>query len=275
MIVTLNQLQSGLLISVLFNTFLRFCFVPLFETYFSLSSCCLALCVYSYVTGKSFTSWRSGLCRRCPMGPSSMLSSGYQLMLQQCPLCGLHAPFSCGGLTPVGTLVDRAEPPPTPASCRALPDVAVVDHWWARSTPSTASLRPSVVWLFRVHWWVGLNSSAIVQARAMFAQWHLTGPVLAQQNKTIKVAAAGLCVPRCSQLPPVSLGVSSGPGSRTDPGTFQTTASAVGLRACEILHSPFKNGIFISCSPQALLSGNCWFSKPSFPGSHSWCKNSS
>ena len=55
-------------------------------------------------------------------------------------------------------------------------------------------------------------------------------------------------------MPPALLGGSSRSASETDPGSFQTTASALGLRAREILHAPFKSRVSVSYSPVALLN---------------------
>ena len=65
--------------------------------------------------------------------------------------------------------------------------------------------------------------------------------------------------------------------SGSDPGSFDTTASLLGLRAQEILHTLFKSRLSISCSsPQCKP---CWFSKPDIlrskflfqhPGSPIW-----
>ena len=44
-------------------------------------------------------------------------------------------------------------------------------------------------------------------------------------------------------LPPASLSGSAILENACDPGSFQTTASKLGLRTYEILCTPFKNGI--------------------------------
>ena len=62
-----------------------------------------------------------------------------------------------------------------------------------------------------------------------------------------------LCPQEESELPPASLGYSLRSASGSDPGSFQTTASALGLGACEILCMPFKYRVSISYSPPALL----------------------
>lgn len=68
-----------------------------------------------------------------------------------------------------------------------------------------------------------------------------------------------MSVPRGkSQLPPASLGGSARSTSDSDPGSFQITASALGL---EILHVPFK---WIHCFLQTFNSPKClphWPSK--------------
>ena len=55
-----------------------------------------------------------------------------------------------------------------------------------------------------------------------------------------------------SQLPPASPGGSLRSASESDSGSFQTTASALGLGAWEILCVPFKCGVFVSYRPLAL-----------------------
>ena len=80
-----------------------------------------------------------------------------------------------------------------------------------------------------------------------------------------------MSVPRGkSQLPPASLGGSTRSTSESDPGSFQTTASAPGL---EILHVPFK---WIHCFLQAFNSPKRlphWPSvRPSRGCLSSWCR---
>ena len=58
-----------------------------------------------------------------------------------------------------------------------------------------------------------------------------------------------VCV--CSCL--LSPGGSLGPAGRSDPGSFQITASALGPGACEILCAPFTSGVSISHSPLVVL----------------------
>ena len=55
------------------------------------------------------------------------------------------------------------------------------------------------------------------------------------------------------QLSPASPGVSPRSANGSDPGSFQITASALGLRSCEILCVPYKNRIFVSYRPPDLL----------------------
>ena len=54
------------------------------------------------------------------------------------------------------------------------------------------------------------------------------------------------------QLLPATLGGSLISACESDPGSFQITASVLGLRVCEILYVPFERGIFASYSPPAL-----------------------
>ena len=49
-----------------------------------------------------------------------------------------------------------------------------------------------------------------------------------------------------SQLPPASPGGSPRSLNGSDPDTFQTAASALGLGASEVLCAPFKSGVFVS-----------------------------
>ena len=62
-----------------------------------------------------------------------------------------------------------------------------------------------------------------------------------------------LCPQGELQFPPASLGGSPRSAGGSDPGSFQTTASALGPRAYEILCAPFKSGISISHIPLGLL----------------------
>ena len=50
----------------------------------------------------------------------------------------------------------------------------------------------------------------------------------------------------------------------TDPGSFQISASVLGLRVCELLCTPFKSGFSVSYSPLALL----YASLTGFQGAH-------
>ena len=63
-----------------------------------------------------------------------------------------------------------------------------------------------------------------------------------------------LCPQGELQLPPASLGGSPGLAGGSDPGSFQISASALGLRVCEILCAPFKSGVPIPHSPLGLLN---------------------
>ena len=65
-----------------------------------------------------------------------------------------------------------------------------------------------------------------------------------------KSCAASVHVPR---VPPASPGGSPRLASRSDPGSLQITASALGSEACEILCAPFKSCVSICLSPLALL----------------------
>ena len=63
-------------------------------------------------------------------------------------------------------------------------------------------------------------------------------------------SAASVHVPR---FPPASPGGSPRLASRSDPGSLQITASALGSEACEVLCAPFKSCVSICLSPLALL----------------------
>ena len=108
------------------------------------------------------------------MGPSSALPSGHHsCMLQGCPLCGLHGPFYCGGLTTVYTLVGMAGfqpnwlPGPTQcggcwpvvgmAGCRAQGYGLVPAHWLVEPGPGVIGGGPGVLELVSVCWWAGLG----------------------------------------------------------------------------------------------------------------------
>lgn len=64
------------------------------------------------------------------------------------------------------------------------------------------------------------------------------------------------------QLPPASLENSLRSAGRSDPGSFQITASALAPSVCEILCESFKSRVFISPSPVRFL-------KVSLTGIHS------
>ena len=58
--------------------------------------------------------------------------------------------------------------------------------------------------------------------------------------------------PGKSQLSPASLGCFPRSASGSNPGSFQITASALGLGVCEILHMPFKSRVSVSYNLIAL-----------------------
>ena len=58
------------------------------------------------------------------------------------------------------------------------------------------------------------------------------------------------------QLSPASPGDSPRSAGRSDPGSFQITASSLGPRACEILYVPFKSLVSISHNPLGLLKAS-------------------
>ena len=62
-----------------------------------------------------------------------------------------------------------------------------------------------------------------------------------------------LCPYRASQLPPASMEGSQRSANGSDVGSFQSTGSALGFVACEILLLSSKGGVSISYSPPALL----------------------
>ena len=67
-----------------------------------------------------------------------------------------------------------------------------------------------------------------------------------------------LCPQGELQLPPASLGDSPRSAGRSDPSSFQITASALGPVVCVALCAPFK-------TPE---SQPCWPSKPNILGTH-------
>ena len=85
------------------------------------------------------------------------------------------------------------------------------------------------------------------------------------------MAAATVSIPQVSSsCPPVSPGVSPRSTSGSDPGSFQTTASALGLGTCGILHVPFKSRVcflrpssFLNLSPDSFQCQMFW--EPVFP----------
>ena len=82
MVITTNSLLGRL--SPLCLILLGLYLVPLFEIYSSVSSFCPMCYFYFYVVGRSVMSPCCGemaLCRRCPLGPSSVLVSGEGHML--------------------------------------------------------------------------------------------------------------------------------------------------------------------------------------------------
>ena len=54
-------------------------------------------------------------------------------------------------------------------------------------------------------------------------------------------------------MPPASIGGSPRSTNGCDPGSFQSTASALGFGPCEILFLSFTSGVSVSYSPPALL----------------------
>ena len=77
------------------------------------------------------------------------------------------------------------------------------------------------------------------------------------------------------QLLPASLGDSLRSECRSDPGSFQMTASALGPNACEVLCEPVKSGVSISHRPLALLNvkASLAFKALHTPeGLSSWCR---
>ena len=76
-----------------------------------------------------------------------------------------------------------------------------------------------------------------------------------------------------SQLPPASLRGSVRSASGSDPGFFQTAVSALELRTCEILHTPFKSGVSVSCPLSLLNIALLVFKARHSDDSSSWCRN--
>ena len=80
MTITLNSYVEDCLSPFCLALFLRFCFILSFGTYSFISSFFLTLCVCFYVLGRSAISpclERVALCRRYPLGFSSMVSLEY------------------------------------------------------------------------------------------------------------------------------------------------------------------------------------------------------
>lgn len=79
------------------------------------------------------------------------------------------------------------------------------------------------------------------------------------------MAAASISVPRGeSSLPPAFPGGSP----RSDPASFQITASALGLRACEILCTPFVNRVCFLQPSGSSVHKPSWPSEPEVLGPH-------
>lgn len=107
--------------------------------------------------------------------------------------------------------------------------------------------------LIQAHWFIGLYSSVTGQKSA--SKMSLDSANISTVERDSKNAFAispqgGVLLFLASQ--------EDSPGllSISDPGTLQTTDSAVGFRTCEILHSSFKNGIYISYSTLTHLREN-------------------
>ena len=67
-----------------------------------------------------------------------------------------------------------------------------------------------------------------------------------------KMDVTHVCMPRVSSSCPDTVGDAPRSAGRFDPGSFQITPSALGPRVCEDLCAPFRNGVSVSHSPQAL-----------------------
>ena len=77
--------------------------------------------------------------------------------------------------------------------------------------------------------------------------------VLTVEQAPLNCCCQCLCPQGKFQLLSDSLGSFLISASESDLGSFQITASVLGLRVCEILCAPFKSGIFVSYSPPSLL----------------------
>ena len=75
-----------------------------------------------------------------------------------------------------------------------------------------------------------------------------------------------LCLQGESHLPPASLGSSLRSVSGSDSGSFQLTASTLGLRADKIFHMPFKSGVFFPQPSGSPVHKPHWPSKPDILG---------
>lgn len=115
-----------------------------------------------------------------------------------------------------------------------------------------ALLRPNSMQLIQAHWLIGLNSSVIGQRSAskMALDSANISTIERDSKNAFTTSTQGGVL-----LSPASQEDSPGLLSVSDPSTLQTTA-AVGFKACEILHSSFKNGISISYSTLSHLSKN-------------------
>ena len=112
-IMTLNSLLDRLLISTSFNSFsevLSYSFIwnILFCLLILPNSLCVFLCI-----PMSPNLGDVALCRRCPMRPITCSPLATRSRSSRgIALCRLHAPFCCGRLTAMGTLIGGSGPRP-------------------------------------------------------------------------------------------------------------------------------------------------------------------
>ena len=94
------------------------------------------------------------------------------------------------------------------------------------------------------------------KARETILKWCLPASMSFGRTTSKTACQQCLCPYRASQLPPASMEGSQRSANGSDVGSFQSTGSALGFVACEILLLSSKGGVSISYSPPALLYTN-------------------
>ena len=180
-------------------------------------------------------------------------------------LCGLCGPSVVAGLTTVGTLVGRAGPwpnwLPVPTSCGACQPAGGQVHvpmWLLVSlglSDPRASTEPLVGGVrIKGSWLWGLRGLVLVPTCWKQVSLTLLGKM--EVSKTVFASTTVLVVEWAPtngchqhlypQVAPAFLGGSLRSVSWSDSGSFEMTASVLGLRTCDILHMSCKNRVSVS-----------------------------